>query len=106
LDDVERAISDGVSTVKALTKDARFVVGGGAAEIELARLIDKEGQRTAGLDQYAMKKYAAALEGTVSIYASSYVSIYLSMVLACNLRRNEISIYVCLLWYYIFSVID
>eukprot|EP00698_Gefionella_okellyi_P015868 TRINITY_DN4506_c0_g1_i1.p1 TRINITY_DN4506_c0_g1~~TRINITY_DN4506_c0_g1_i1.p1 ORF type:complete len:557 (-),score=162.63 TRINITY_DN4506_c0_g1_i1:39-1670(-) len=62
LDDVERAIGDGVNIVKAMTKDGRFVAGGGAAEIELARLVSKEGAREAGLDQYAIKKFAEALE--------------------------------------------
>lgn len=39
LDDVERAINDGIDTYKALCKDSRAVPGGGAAEIELARLV-------------------------------------------------------------------
>jgi len=39
LDDVERALEDGVNLYKGLTKDGRFVAGGGATEIELARQV-------------------------------------------------------------------
>jgi len=41
LDDVERAIDDGINTVKTLTKDCRMVAGGGATEIYLADQITK-----------------------------------------------------------------
>lgn len=37
LDDVERAVNDGVNAFKALAKDARVVPAGGASEIEIAR---------------------------------------------------------------------
>ncbi|EQC34842.1 T-complex protein 1, theta subunit [Saprolegnia diclina VS20] len=62
LNDLERAIDDGVNTVKAACKDTRFVAGGGATEIEIARQIEAYGNTTPGLDQYAIKKFAEALE--------------------------------------------
>lgn len=39
LDDVERAIDDGVNTVKSLVKDNRLVPGAGATEIHIASKI-------------------------------------------------------------------
>lgn len=62
LNDIERAIDDGVNVVKSLGKDARFVAGAGACEIELARLLRDMGAKTPGLEQYAMKKFAQAFE--------------------------------------------
>jgi T-complex protein 1 subunit theta len=62
LDDIERAIDDGVNVFKGITKDPRFVPGAGAAEIELARRLSAFGDSTPGLIQYAIKKYGEAFE--------------------------------------------
>merc|ERR1719259_958168 len=62
MDDLERAIDDGVNTFKALTRDAQLVPGAGATEIELARRIAQYGETLPGLEQYSVKKFAEALE--------------------------------------------
>ncbi|XP_072254163.1 T-complex protein 1 subunit theta isoform X2 [Pyxicephalus adspersus] len=62
MDDVERAVDDGVNTFKVLTRDKRLIPGGGATEIELAKQITSYGETCPGLDQYAIKKFAEALE--------------------------------------------
>lgn len=62
LDDMERAIDDGVSAIKGLTKDPRLVAGAGACEMELASRIVSFGERTPGLLQHAIKKYGDAFE--------------------------------------------
>jgi len=62
LNDLEKAIDDGVNVVKAMGKDGRFVAGGGAAEIEISRRLGEVGSKTPGLDQYSIKKFAESFE--------------------------------------------
>lgn len=64
LNDVERAVDDGVNIVKAMGKNApcHFIAGGGAADIEIARRLLDVGAKSTGLDQYAIKKFGEALE--------------------------------------------
>lgn len=62
LDDVERAIDDGVNVIKSLTRDARLVPGAGATEMELAKRVAEYGEKTPGLNQHSIRKFAEALE--------------------------------------------
>ncbi|CAO1620472.1 unnamed protein product [Parajaminaea phylloscopi] len=62
LDDVERAIDDGVNVIKSLTRDSRLVPGAGATEMELARRVADYGEKTPGLNQHSIRKFAEALE--------------------------------------------
>jgi T-complex protein 1 subunit theta len=62
LDDVERAIDDGVNVIKAITKDPRLVPGAGATEMQLIERIGAFADKTPGLPQYAIRKYAEAFE--------------------------------------------
>ncbi|KAJ8610974.1 hypothetical protein MRB53_038187 [Persea americana] len=71
LDDVERAVDDGVNVVKAITRDPRLVAGAGAAEMQLAERISAAGERTAGLSQYAIRKYGEAFEVVARTLAES-----------------------------------
>jgi len=71
LDDLERAIDDGVNTVKTYCNDSRCLPGGGACEIELACRISQMADKTPGLEQYALNKYAEALEITSKTLAEN-----------------------------------
>lgn len=62
LDDLERAVDDGVSVIKALLKDARLVPGAGATELELAKRVDAYGSGLRGLSQHGVRRWASALE--------------------------------------------
>lgn len=39
MDDIERAVDDGVNVFKGVCKDGRLTAGGGSTEIELARQV-------------------------------------------------------------------
>ena len=45
MDDIERAIDDGVNSVKVLTRDQRCLPGAGATEIELAKQLMTFGEQ-------------------------------------------------------------
>lgn len=62
LDDLERAIDDGVNVVKAITRDSRLVPGAGATEMQLIERIVNHGEKTPGLLQHAIKKFGEAFE--------------------------------------------
>nr|WCZ58364.1 T-complex protein 1 subunit theta [Paratrimastix eleionoma] len=61
LDEMERVINDGVNVFKAMTRNAKFVAGGGACEIELSRQLESYGQTIPGLQQYGVRAFAEAL---------------------------------------------
>jgi T-complex protein 1 subunit theta len=58
LDDVERAVDDGVNVVKAITRDPRLVPGAGATEMQLVERIVEFADKTSGLPQHAIRKYS------------------------------------------------
>jgi T-complex protein 1 subunit theta len=62
LDDVERAIDDGVNVARVLCRDGRMLAGAGAVEIELAHRLAQFAESTTGLEQYAIAKFGEALE--------------------------------------------
>lgn len=71
LDDIERAIDDAVNTAKQACKDGRVVPGAGAIEMELATRIQALAAATPGLEQYAINKFAEALEVVPRILAEN-----------------------------------
>ncbi|GFY99868.1 TCP-1/cpn60 chaperonin family protein [Actinidia rufa] len=62
LDDLERAVDDGVNTFKAMCRGSRIVPGAAATEIELARRLKEFSFKEIGLDQYAIAKFAESFE--------------------------------------------
>ena len=62
LDDIERAVDDGVNVVKAITRDPRLVPGAGATEMQLVERIQAFGDTTPGLSQYSIRKFGEAFE--------------------------------------------
>nr|CDS25993.1 T complex protein 1 subunit theta [Hymenolepis microstoma] len=62
MDDIERAIDDGVNTYKALTRCKKVVAGAGACEVEIARNLLSFADTIPGLEQYAVREFAHAFE--------------------------------------------
>jgi T-complex protein 1 subunit theta len=62
LDDTERAIDNGVSTVKTLIRNPKCVAGAGATELYIGQQIQKYAKEQPGLDQYAVEKFGVAFE--------------------------------------------
>jgi len=71
LDDVERAVDDGVHVFKECCKDGRFVAGAGACEIELARHLTDLADQHTGLEQYSIRKFGEAFEAVPRILAEN-----------------------------------
>ncbi|XP_074582790.1 T-complex protein 1 subunit theta-like [Curcuma longa] len=62
LDDLERAVDDGVNTYKAMCRDSRTLPGAAATEIELSRRLKDFALKETDLDQYAIAKFAESFE--------------------------------------------
>ncbi|KAJ9137252.1 T-complex protein 1, theta subunit [Pleurostoma richardsiae] len=92
LDDIERAVDDGVNVVKAITKDPRLVPGAGATETQLVERIQAVGEKTQGLPQYAIKKYGEAFEvvpRTLAESAGLDATEVLSRLYAAHHKKDE-----------------
>ncbi|ODV83972.1 hypothetical protein CANARDRAFT_18866 [[Candida] arabinofermentans NRRL YB-2248] len=62
LEDIERAIDDGVAVIKAVLQDPRLLPGAGSVEAELVKRVTTYGEKTPGLLQLGIKKFAEAFE--------------------------------------------
>lgn len=71
MDDVERAIDDGVNTFKCLTRNPKVVAGAGATEIELSRRLQAFAGTFPGLEQYAIREFARSFEIIVKALAEN-----------------------------------
>jgi T-complex protein 1 subunit theta len=64
LNDVERALDDGIHSVRTLCQDGRLLAGAGAVELALSKRLKAyaNSEEQLGLDQYGIRQFAAALE--------------------------------------------
>lgn len=62
LDETERSIHDALCVVKCLVKQQALIAGGGAAEIEVARVLQNEADALGGTEAVCWKEFAEALE--------------------------------------------
>lgn len=62
LDEIERALKDGLGDIVSVLKTQLIVPGGGAIEIELAKKLREFAQTLSGREQLAVEEFASALE--------------------------------------------
>lgn len=62
VDEAKRSLHDALCVVRNLVRDNRVVYGGGAAEIACSLAVERAGIATQGLEQYAMRAFAEALD--------------------------------------------
>jgi archaeal chaperonin len=62
IDEVERAIKDGLGDAAAALKTSKVLAGGGAIEIELSRRLNEFAQTIKGRERLAVEQFSSALE--------------------------------------------
>lgn len=62
IDEMERALKDGLGDVASALTEGKIVAGGGAIEIELSKELRKFSQSLGGREQLAIEQFASALE--------------------------------------------
>jgi len=62
MDEMERALKDGLGDVASVMRDGKIVAGAGAVEVELSRRLKQFANSLAGREQLAVREFAEALE--------------------------------------------
>ncbi|KAI9835884.1 MAG: T-complex protein 1 subunit epsilon [Sarea resinae] len=62
IDEAKRSLHDALCVVRNLVTDNRIVYGGGAAEIACSLAVEEAAVKSPGLEQYAMRAFADALD--------------------------------------------
>ncbi|KAG5365482.1 T-complex protein 1 subunit epsilon [Yarrowia sp. C11] len=71
VDEAKRALHDAICVVRNLVRDNRVVYGGGAAEIACAIAVAEQADHMTGIDQYAFRAFANALEAIPTALADN-----------------------------------
>ncbi|KAJ1911273.1 T-complex protein 1 subunit epsilon [Tieghemiomyces parasiticus] len=62
IDEARRSLHDAMCVVRNIVRDNRVVYGGGAAEISCSLAVSREADQISGLEQYAIRAFASALD--------------------------------------------
>jgi T-complex protein 1 subunit epsilon len=62
IEETKRSLHDALCVARNLVRDNRVVYGGGAAEVACALAVEAAADQVAGVEQYAMRAFADALE--------------------------------------------
>ncbi|KAG1150740.1 hypothetical protein G6F37_001268 [Rhizopus arrhizus] len=95
MDDIERAIDDGVNVIKAATKNPLLLPGAGAVEMELNKRLQQVAAKTPGLNQHAIKRFAESLEvipRTLCENAGMDATAVLSRLYAAHYQEGDVGL--------------
>jgi archaeal chaperonin len=71
LDEIERAIKDGLGDVVSAVKSRKIVAGGGAVEIEVSKKLREYARTLGGREQLAVEEFASSLESVPETLAEN-----------------------------------
>ncbi|ODV80163.1 T-complex protein 1 epsilon subunit [Suhomyces tanzawaensis NRRL Y-17324] len=71
VDEGVRALHDSICVVRNLVRDNRVVYGGGAAELTCSLAVSEAADRQKGIDQYAFRAFASALDTIIMTLAEN-----------------------------------
>lgn len=71
IDEAKRSIHDALCVVRNLIRDSRIVYGGGAAEISCSLFAADNADKIRGIEQYAVRGFAAALDNVAMALAEN-----------------------------------
>lgn len=71
LDEAERSLHDALAVLSQTVKEPRVTLGGGSAEMNMAKAVDTAAQNTAGKKQIAVESFARALRALPTILADN-----------------------------------
>ena len=71
IDEIERAIRDGLGDIASVLKQGKIVAGAGAVEIELSKQLRVFSNKLGGREQLAVEQFARALESIPSALAEN-----------------------------------
>jgi T-complex protein 1 subunit epsilon len=71
IEEAKRSMHDALCVVRNLVRDNRIVYGGGAAEMACSIAVNREADKIASIEQYAMRSFGDALETVPSALAEN-----------------------------------
>jgi len=71
VDEAERSIHDALCVVRDVVKEPKIMAGGGAPELEVARLLREYGETLPGREQLAVAQFSEALESVPTTLAEN-----------------------------------
>ena len=87
VDEAKRSLHDAMCVVRNLIKDNRVVYGGGSAEIACSLAVSKYADTVTGVDQYAIRAFADALDDIPLALAENCGYSPIEEVAACKSRQ-------------------